>query len=83
MNLADYIKAAPHGTAADWARELGVIYGQVGAMITGRSPISPARCIIFERLTGGKVSRLTMRPDAHLIWPELAAEMEQQKQKSV
>ena len=37
-------------------------------------PVPIERCADIERLTGGEVSRIVLRPDDwHRIWPELAA----------
>lgn len=65
------------GSQRALARALSIAPTQVGQWRKpeeeGGRPIPPKKCVLIERITGGKVSRRDLRPDDwHDIWPELA-----------
>ena len=71
MNLKDYIRHKS-GNATFLAEQLGVSLSYLSQMASGKSPISPERCVLIEQVTKGDVSRRDLYPnDWHLIWPEL------------
>ncbi|MHA0949529.1 YdaS family helix-turn-helix protein [Enterobacter ludwigii] len=70
MQLSEYLKA--HGPATRKALEqhLGISKSYLSQLASGKSSISPARCILIEIFTRGVVSRAEMRPsDWSGIWP--------------
>ena len=72
MTLKSYLATLPRGGKADFATSLGVSPSFLSQLVSGLAPISPARCILIEKLTVGAVKRHEMRPlDYALIWPEL------------
>ena len=61
------------GTSA-LARALEVAGPTVSEWRKGERPVPVERCVQIERVTGGAVTRMDLRPDDwHRIWPELAA----------
>jgi DNA-binding transcriptional regulator YdaS (Cro superfamily) len=62
MTLYEYIKAE-RGNAKSLAESLGVSISYVSQMASGKSPISPERCIPIEIATKGQVTRYELRPD--------------------
>ena len=73
MNLKSYLAGIERGGASRIAEELGVSLSFLSQMATGKSAISPARCVAIEAITEGVVTRRDLRPnDFHLIWPDLA-----------
>lgn len=82
MELKSYLAGLERGGASRIAQELGVSLSFLSQMATGKSAISPARCVAIESITDGAVSRRDLRPhDFHLIWPELA-KLQRSKQPS-
>ncbi|WP_210452558.1 transcriptional regulator [Pantoea ananatis] len=74
MDLKNYIDALERGEAKKLATALGVSSSFLSQMASGRSPISPARCVEIEQATNKAVTRKEMRPDDwERIWPELSA----------
>lgn len=72
MELKKYIDDLDRGDAKKLAAELGVSSSYLSQMASGRSSISPRRCVEIERATKGRVSRQELRPDDwESIWPEL------------
>lgn len=46
--------------------------GMVHQWIKGIKPISPEKCVLIEKGTGGRLTRKDLRPNDWLeIWPEL------------
>lgn len=71
MNLTEYIKAE-RGNATKVAAALEVSLSYLSQMAVPGASISPARCVVIERTTGGIVTRPELRPsDWREIWPEL------------
>lgn len=69
--LSEYIKAE-RGNGTKIAAALGVSLSYLSQMAVPDASISPLRCVLIERATGGQVMRWDSRPnDWHLIWPEL------------
>lgn len=60
MNLIDYLKTT---TQEAFAKEVGVTQGMVHQWASGKSPITPERAADIERVTGGQVTRIELRPD--------------------
>ena len=74
MDLKNYIDALERGEAKKLATALGVSSSFLSQMASGRSPISPARCVEIEQATNKAVTRRELRPDDwERIWPELSA----------
>ncbi len=75
MRLADYLERNKVSQSQFASLFDGTISpGLVSHWINGTTKVSPQRCVEIERLTGGEVSRIVLRPDDwHRIWPELAA----------
>lgn len=72
MDLKTYITTSERGTAAKLATALGISPSYLSQLASGQSPISPERCVLIERHTGGLVTRRDLCPDNYLaIWPEL------------
>lgn len=71
LKLNKYLASQPRGAHARLAEYLGVSYPQLSSMVSGRLSISPAKCVLIERHTGGKVSRKDLRADWAEIWPEI------------
>lgn len=71
MKLKDYLESLERGGAVRFAEELGVSKSYLSQLASGAAPVSPARCVDIERLTGGKVTRKDLREDWASIWPEL------------
>jgi DNA-binding transcriptional regulator YdaS (Cro superfamily) len=71
MDLKTYI-SAERGRASTLAAQIDVSASYLSQMASGLSPISPERCVLLERATGGLVTRKELRPaDWQRIWPEL------------
>ncbi len=74
MDLKKYIDELERGEAKKLAKSIGVSSSFLSQMASGRSPISPARCVEIEQVTNGAVTRRDLRPDDwNRIWPELAS----------
>ncbi len=74
MDLKNYIDALERGEAKKLATALGVSSSFLSQMASGRSRISPARCVEIEQATNKAVTRRELRPDDwERIWPELSA----------
>lgn len=72
MDLKTYFSTAERGEAARVAKEMEISASYLSQMISGASPISPARAVQFEQVLAGSVKREDIYPDEwHLIWPEL------------
>lgn len=72
MKLADYLTR--HGLSQqEFARQVGVTQGMVYQWVRDKNPVSPAKCVLIERVTCGQVSRKDLRADWMEIWPELAS----------
>lgn len=79
MNVTDQVKRAcdAAGGQAALARALGVSPAAVAHWCSGARPLPIRHIMPIERATGGAVTRRDLRPeDAHLIWPDLAAQPE-------
>jgi DNA-binding transcriptional regulator YdaS (Cro superfamily) len=63
MQLKDFFMNKPHGTQADFARELGITKTWLSLIINGRKLPSASLCAVIERLTNKKVKRKELRPD--------------------
>ncbi|WP_269449076.1 transcriptional regulator [Massilia endophytica] len=71
MNLKTYI-ASERGRASTLAAALGVSPSYLSQMASGKTPISPERCVAIWHFTCGVVTRQELRPDDWMrIWPEL------------
>lgn len=64
MTLADY--CAPFGAQAELARELELPPQVIGRWISGALAVPVHRCPEIERITRGKVTCETLRPDQ--VW---------------
>lgn len=74
MNLKDYLSQSNRGEAKRIAANLGVSMSFLSQMASGKSAISPERCVEIEKITNGMVTRKHLYPDRwHLIWPEIAS----------
>lgn len=74
MDLKSHLATLERGGASKLAESLGVSSSYLSQMASGKAPISPARCVQIEQVTGGAVTRQDQFPeDWHLIWPELSA----------
>jgi DNA-binding transcriptional regulator YdaS (Cro superfamily) len=71
MDLKTYISTSERGTATKLASLLDVSPSFLSQMASGSSPISPERCVLIEKHTGGMVSRRDLYPNWKAIWPEL------------
>ncbi|WP_087131385.1 transcriptional regulator [Caballeronia pedi] len=72
MDLKTYFNSCPRGTLTWLAAMLDVSTSYLSQLASGRSPISPARCVLIERLTKGIVRRQDLRPHDWIeIWPEV------------
>lgn len=61
------------GSQAALAAALNVTQPTVSEWARGERPVPIPRCLAIEVATGGKVSRMELRPnDWHLIWPDQA-----------
>lgn len=59
------------------ARALGVAAPTVNQWVRGTRPVPIEHCAAIERATAGEITRRDLRPyDWHLIWPELANQIE-------
>lgn len=73
MELKTYLEKTKTSQAS-FAARLNVSPGMVYQWVTRRRPISPEKCVLIERITGGDVTRKDTHPeDWQDIWPELAA----------
>ncbi len=71
MELNKYISES-RGNGLKLAEKLGVSLSFVSQMAHSKTSISPARAVLIEQITGGRVGRKDIFPnDWHLIWPEL------------
>lgn len=72
MNLKDYMASMPRGEATWLAEKLEISLSYLSQLASGRSSVSPERCISIEQATNGEVTRKDLRPeDWERIWPEL------------
>lgn len=71
MNLADYLSHQAL-SQQDFADLIGVTQGMVYQWVRGKTPVSPAKSVLIEKVTQGVVGRKDLHPsDWALIWPEL------------
>lgn len=74
MELKTYIESLERGKAKELAASLSISSSYLSQMASGKTAISPTRCVEIENATGGEVSRKDLRPtDWFKIWPELQA----------
>lgn len=73
MNLKAYLRSLPTRAAREqFAIDCGTTYGHMrNACYDASKQLAPAVCVRIERLSGGRVSRRTLRSDWRDIWPEL------------
>jgi DNA-binding transcriptional regulator YdaS (Cro superfamily) len=62
IKLAEYLKSEGE-TQLSFARRLGVSHGLIYQWLHDMTKISPRSAVRIERLTGGKLTRLELRPD--------------------
>ena len=72
MTLKEYVASLKRGEAAQIAATLGISPSYFSQLVSGKSTISPARCVEIEMALEKKVTRKDMRDDWQSIWPELA-----------
>ncbi|MDU6539281.1 YdaS family helix-turn-helix protein [Mixta calida] len=73
MELRKYIESLERGKAKELAEALDVSSSYLSQMASGRTAISPARCVDIENATNRVVTRKDLRPnDWFKIWPELS-----------
>jgi DNA-binding transcriptional regulator YdaS (Cro superfamily) len=71
MKLSEYIKAE-RGNGTALAEKLGISLPHLSQIAADSSSTNPARCVLIEHHTEGKVTRKDLRPDDwQAIWPEL------------
>lgn len=68
--LRRFLARLPAGGISRFAEEVGIGAAYLSQIAAGREP-SPPLCIRIEKASGGDVSRLTLRADAHVIWDYL------------
>lgn len=74
MELRKYIDTLERGKAKELAEVLEVSSSYLSQMASGKTAISPARCVDIENATNRVVTRKDLRPnDWFKIWPELSA----------
>ena len=74
MELRKYIDTLERGKAKELAEVLEVSRSYLSQMASGKTAISPARCVDIEIATNRVVTRKDLRPnDWFKIWPELSA----------
>lgn len=74
MELRKYIDTLERGKAKELAEVLEVSSSYLSQMASGKTAISPARCVDIEIATNRIVTRKDLRPnDWFKIWPELSA----------
>lgn len=74
MELRKYIDTLERGKAKELAEVLEVSSSYLSQMASGKTAISPARCVDIENATNRVVTRKDLRPnDWFKIWPELLA----------
>ncbi|MFK3708669.1 transcriptional regulator [Klebsiella sp. NPDC088457] len=74
MELKTYIDSLERGKVKELAASLGISSSYLSQMASGKTAISPTRCVEIEAVTNREVSRKDLRPDDwEKIWPELAA----------
>ncbi len=74
MELRKYIDTLERGKAKELAEVLEVSSSYLSQMASGKTAISPARCVDIEIATNRVVTRKDLRPnDWFKIWPELSA----------
>ena len=83
MDLKTYVKSLPLSERDDFALAVGTTPGHLRNIMYGCSLASPAIAVAIERLSGGQVSRLELRPDDALaIWPDLANQVAAQHESA-
>lgn len=76
MQLKDYL-SMKRGNAKALAVKLEVSTSYLSQMASGNAAISPARAILIEQLTDGRVTRADCFPDEwRSIWPEFVPSVE-------
>ncbi|QZN96360.1 MULTISPECIES: YdaS family helix-turn-helix protein [Symbiopectobacterium] len=73
MRLKEYLSSLDTGGHKAFAKALGVSPSFLCQMASGKSSVSPARCVEIERISNGVVPRKELRNDWEKIWPELQA----------
>lgn len=63
MTLKEYFADKPRGSKALMAQALGVSRTWMALMVSGHRVPSPGLALEIERLTGGAVRRVDLRPD--------------------
>lgn len=74
LDLKDYLKSLPteeHREA--FAKACDTSLGHMrNTLYDPKKRLAPATCVVAERISGGMVTRRSLRPDDwHRIWPEL------------
>lgn len=73
MNLKDY---TDKHTQIALARAIGAAPSFVNQWVNQGRPVPVPFCVSIERVTGGQVTRIELRPkDWQEIWPELASKV--------
>lgn len=71
MQLKEYVSQLKRGEVKKMAERLGISPSFLSQLVSGKSSISPQRCILIEQETKGKVTRADLCPkDWQAIWPE-------------
>lgn len=71
MKLSEYIKSE-RGNGTALADKLGISLSHLSQIAADSTSTAPARCVLIEQFTDGKVTRRDLRPDDwQAIWPEL------------
>lgn len=77
MNLNEYISQQGRGSIGALAQKIGAHQPDVSRWASGKRPVPEKMAVAIEAATLGAVSRQELRPDDwHLIWPELAQQVE-------
>ena len=63
MTLREYFSNKPHGSKAEMARALGITKTWMGQLINLHKVPSPELAVEIERITGGQVRLVDLRPD--------------------
>lgn len=81
MELREHINMSGFGYASRLSKKLNLPQALISQWANKVRPVPVERCTAIEQATNGAVTRRDLRPDDwHLIWPELAEKVAEEKE---
>lgn len=72
MKLSEFFEKEGRGSLVKLAKAINAPYPDVSRWALGKRPVPVSRCLAIENATGGKVSRVDLRPNDYWeYWQDL------------